>query len=217
MNKLKEWKKKSFRKPLLLKGTHQVGKTYILQAFGKQCFSRCHLVNFEKETEAARIFEKDLKPDRILRELAFYLNTKIDRETDVLIFDEIQACPRALTSLKYFAEDRPEMALCAAGSLLGLKLADGSFPVGKVDMMTLYPMAFSGFLRAIGDDRSLDILENVTAASEIPDIAHRHLWEQLKIYFVTGGLPEVVATFCRHQDDLFMALREVREKQQEAH
>ena len=113
---LNDWKSSANRKPLILRGARQVGKTYILKEFGMAAFPRCHYVNFEKDERLGRIFEQDLKPDRILDELQFYLDQLIDRRQDLVIFDEIQRYPKALTSLKYFSEDMPELALCAAGS-----------------------------------------------------------------------------------------------------
>ncbi len=123
ITELKSWKNRSDRKPLVLKGARQVGKTYLLETFGKECFSRYHILNFEKNEKLGRIFEEDLDPNRIVQELSFHLDSAIDIGNDLLIFDEIQHCSKALTSLKYFCEDMPELALCAAGSIFCL-----SFP-----------------------------------------------------------------------------------------
>lgn len=122
-------------------------------------FPQYHLINFEKEPGLNRIFELDLKPQRILEELSFHFGKTIDISRDLLIFDEIQACPLALTSLKYFQEDMPTLALCAAGSILGLHLTPVSFPVGKVDMLTLHPMSFEEFLMGIDDEKGLHALK----------------------------------------------------------
>jgi len=212
-NKLIEWKNKKDRKPLVLKGARQVGKTYILQVFGKECFSRVHYLNFEKHKQLAEIFAGDLIPQNILRDLSFYLNAPINQENDLIVFDEIQNAPRALTSLKYFQEELPELAICAAGSLLGIQLSDESFPVGKIEFLHMFPMSFEEFLEGTGEVKSFEFLQNRKKTETIPQIVHTHLWEQLKIYFVTGGLPEIVKTFREYKDDLFAAMQKVREKQ----
>ncbi len=212
-NNLIKWKNKKDRKPLILKGARQVGKTYILQAFGKECFSQVHYLNFEKYKQLSGIFEGDIIPLNILRDLSFYLNTSINKENDLVIFDEIQNVPRALTSLKYFQEELPELAICAAGSLLGVQLSDESFPVGKVEFLNMFPMSFEEFLEGTGDTKSFEFLRGRKKAEAIPQIIHVHLWEQLKIYLVIGGLPEIVKTFVEYKDDLFIALQKVREKQ----
>ncbi len=212
-SKLVEWKNKKDRQPLILKGARQVGKTYILQAFGKECFSQVHYLNFEKYKQLAKIFEGDIIPQNILRDLSFYLNAPIDKENDLIIFDEIQNVPRALTSLKYFREELPELAICAAGSLLGIQLSDESFPVGKVEFLNMFPMSFEEFLEGVGDTKSFEFLHGREKNDVIPQVIHAHLWEQLKIYFVVGGLPEIVKTFREYKDDLFIALQKVREKQ----
>ncbi len=212
-NNLIEWKNKKDRKPLILKGARQVGKTYILQAFGKECFSQAHYLNFEKYKQLSRIFEGDIIPRNILRDLSFYLNTSINKENDLVIFDEIQNVSRALTSLKYFQEELPELAICAAGSLLGVQLSDESFPVGKVEFLNMFPMSFEEFLEGMGDTKSFEFLRGRKKAEAIPQVIHAHLWEQFKIYLVVGGLPEIVKTFVEYKDDLFITLQKVREKQ----
>ena len=215
LKKLLTWSKNPGRKPLLLHGVRQVGKTYLLQELGAKHFPQTHYFNFEKQASLHDIFKLDLDPKRLLRELRFYSNKKIDEKNDLIIFDEIQACPLALTSLKYFQEEIPELALACAGSLLGLSLGHGSFPVGKVDMLTLHPLSFYEFLMAIDDEKSLAILRDINLERAIPEIVHQHLWEQLKIYFVVGGLPEAVRTYKHNRDDLFSAFNAVRIKQQE--
>ncbi len=211
--KLLAWKVKKNRHPLIIKGVRQVGKTYILKEFGQNHFPRYHYVNFEEDEQAARIFEQDLSPKRTLDELSFYLSSSIDIENDLVIFDEIQACPRALTSLKYFSEKLPQLTVCSAGSLLGLYFGSSSFPVGKVDVMEMYPMSFEEFLSGIEETRSYDYLTGCTLNTKIPEIVHSRLWELLKIYFITGGLPEVIRIYHENKDDLYKALQMVREKQ----
>lgn len=207
------WKEKKGRKPLLLKGTRQVGKTYLLKELGKNVFPRYHYLNFEENSRLASVFEADLSPERILKELSFQLDASIDPRKDLLIFDEIQECPRALTSLKYFAETMPELALCGAGSLLGIKLADASFPVGKVEFLDLYPLSFEEFLQGIEDTRAISFLQEYRLQEPIPEVVHSHLWSRLLHYFVVGGLPEAVNTFREHQDDSYTAMEKVRKLQ----
>ena len=138
--KLQEWMPKGHRKPLMLRGVRQCGKTYLLQHFGKNECTNVHCFNFEKEPDLAKIFESNLAPQNLINLLSFHRNTPIDIAKDLIIFDEIQAAPRALTSLKYFHEEMPELALCCAGSLLGIKLNHESYPVGKVQTGYLYPL-----------------------------------------------------------------------------
>ena len=213
MDRLLDWKRSKDRKPLIFKGVRQVGKTYLLKEFGKLSFSRVHYVNFEKTPRLSKIFEPDLVPQRILNELSFHLDCPIDIENDFVIFDEIQEVPKALTSLKYFQEECPELAICGAGSLLGIHLNSGSFPVGKVTFLTLRPMSFEEFLMATGDEKSLQIIRNLPKVNSIPEIVHEHLWNELKRYFVVGGLPEVVSCYLENKENLFLALQSVRGKQ----
>lgn len=215
INKLMQWQQSATRKPLLLNGVRQVGKTHLLRHFGAAHFPQTHYFNFEKDAALHTIFTPDLDPKRIVRDLSFRLDKPIHPEKDLVIFDEIQACPLALTSLKYFQEDMPTLAVASAGSLLGLSLGHGSFPVGKVDMLTLHPLSFYEFLDAVGDQKSLSFLEKLTSGATLPDIVHQHLWEQLKIYFVVGGLPEAVNIFVQNKNDLYTALQSVRIKQKE--
>ena len=207
------WKAKKGRKPLILKGARQVGKTYTLKEFGKKAFPRFHYVNFESDLSLGKLFEKDLKPKRILQDLSFYLDTSIDIKRDLIIFDEIQNVKGAITSLKYFAEEMPELAICGAGSLLGLSLGESSFPVGKVDFLSLSPFSFEEFLRALSDEKSLQVLSEFKFLKPLSDFAHEHLWERLKLYFIIGGLPEAVLTYVDGQADSFEALISVRKKQ----
>ena len=212
---LKKWKRKKNRKPLIVKGVRQTGKTYILKKFAESDFTAFHYLNFEHNQRAAHVFEQDLDPKRILQDLSFLLDTPIDIKNDLLIFDEIQACPAALTSLKYFSEQLPELALCCAGSLLGLHLGEAAFPVGKVDFFHMRPLCFNEFLRANSDKKSLYYLDKITQKDGISNIIHEHLWQQFKIYLVTGGLPEVVQTYLENKQDLYRALTQVRKKQNE--
>lgn len=215
LQKLLEWKEKKQRKPLIIRGVRQTGKTYTLKEFGKQYFKKMHYINFENNPEAANLFSKNFEPKRILIDLSFLLDTSINTHQDLVIFDEIQACPAALTSLKYFSEQLPELALCCAGSLLGLHLGESSFPVGKVDFLHMRPLCYREFLDAIDDQKALLLLDSLTEQSSLSDIVHEHLWQQFKIYLITGGLPEVVQTYLDNQHDMYSALKLVRQKQTE--
>jgi uncharacterized protein len=214
LQKLLEWKNKQDRKPLILKGVRQVGKTYLLKEFGKAFFTKYHYINFERNPNLFEIFSKNLDPRRIVEDLSFHLNKKIDINNDLLIFDEIQECPKALTSLKYFQEELPELNLCSAGSLLGIYLGDASFPVGKVDMITLYPMSFTEFLKANNEEQLLNVINNFGKEKSISETAHKLIWEKLKHYFITGGMPEIVSVYCKYKKDPFKAFIEVRKKQE---
>lgn len=208
------WKNKPNRKPLILKGVRQTGKTYVLKEFGRSHFSAVHYINFENNPKAGAIFKTGFDPSKILTDLSFIVEQPIDIKNDLLIFDEIQECPPALTSLKYFAEDLPELAVCCAGSLLGLHLSETSFPVGKVDFFHMRPMCFAEFLNAAGESQLLQVL-NQCSNNSISEVVHERLWQKLKIYFITGGLPEVVKTYIENQNNLYQALTAVRENQQE--
>ena len=161
LQELVKWKEKADRKPLILRGARQVGKTWLLKDFGAKYFEDVCYVNFEQKDTLSIIFEGVLSPKRIIEQLSLYHAKKIQPEKTLVIFDEVQEMPRALTSLKYFAEEAPEYAICCAGSLLGVALHKGtSFPVGKVDFLDLYPLSFQEFLLANGEQMLVEsILE----------------------------------------------------------
>ena len=207
---LRVWRTKSTRKPLLLQGARQVGKTYSLREFGKAQFPKHHYINFEEQATFISAFTGDLSPDRIVQDLALLLNTPIDRQADLLIFDEIQQCPRALTSLKYFAEQMPELAVCAAGSLLGVHLGESPFPVGKVDELRMDPLTFEEFLMAGVNPMLQEAFAAIHELAPLSEALHAQLWGEFKLYLATGGLPEVVSGFMQKRDDLFAAFQEVR-------
>ncbi len=216
MRELTAWKKQASRKPILMKGARQVGKTYLLKQFGKEAFERCHYLNFEEDDRLARFFARDLKPRRILDDLSFYLDTPIrDTSEELLILDEIQRCPRALTSLKYFCEEMPGLPVCAAGSLLGLELGGEAFPVGKVHTVDLKPMRFDEFLQGVGEDRLYDSLNRHSVGDVFSEAAHDRLWEQWKRFLLVGGLPEAVDAFRQNQSTLHEAVTEVRRIQRQ--
>jgi predicted AAA+ superfamily ATPase len=207
---LHAWMLQKSRKPLLLHGARQVGKTYSLKEFGKTRFPRYHYINFEEHPRFIPVFDRDLEPARILQDIALILGAPIDRQTDLLIFDEIQQCPLALTSLKYFAETMPELAVCAAGSLLGVHLGESSFPVGKVDELHMAPMTFEEFIMAGNNPMIHSAFTSIDKLSPLSDTLHMKLWEEFKLYLATGGLPEAVMVFQRRRNDLFAAFEEVR-------
>lgn len=210
------WSSSSDRKPLLLFGARQVGKTYALKQLGKQAFDSYVHVDFSKDASAAHIFDGSLEPSRLVRAIEAYSRTTIMPKHTLLILDEIQLCERALTSLKYFCEDAPEYAVACAGSLLGVKLRErGSFPVGKVDMLSMHPMSFEEYLWACGDGRMSDLIaEHALTLDAFP--FHEEAFRRYRQYLLVGGMPDVVKRFVSHQGSgSFTAYEEVRNKQEE--
>ncbi len=193
-----KWKESKRRKPLILRGARQVGKTWVLQEFGKRYFSDCLYVNFERQEEYKQFFQTTKDVNRILQNLSMACGKKITTDT-LIIFDEIQACEEALNSLKYFCEDAPEYYVASAGSLLGLKLSQG-FPVGKVDFLEMGAMSFEEFLLANGDENLHDYINSIEEISAIPDAFFNPLVEKLKMYFITGGMPEAVSVWTQDRD-----------------
>lgn len=194
INKLLVWKEAENRKPLILNGARQVGKTYILQEFGKRHYDSMAYANLDGNSEAAQVFEKDYDTRRIIRSLSALLHVHIEPERTLIILDEVQECPAALNALKYFCEEAPEYHIAVAGSLLGISLHGGtSFPVGKVDMIKMYPMDFDEFLSAIGEEPLSELLRarDITA---IDTLASRFT-ECLRQYYFTGGMPAVVKEY----------------------
>lgn len=211
--KLQEWFASSERKPLILKGARQVGKTFVVTEFGKAHFEKFHFFNFEENRDLHSIFEKNLDPKRILDELSYVNQSPINHEKDLVFFDEIQECPKAVTSLKYFCENIPSLPLIAAGSLLGIKLSEESFPVGKIDFLHLYPMSFREFLVANDDEMLLKVYDAASIDSPIPEMAHQKLWEELLNYYVTGGMPQIVQAYLNKKSNKLEAFEEVRRLQ----
>ena len=209
--KLLQWKASSRRKPLLLQGARQTGKTFILKEFGRSEYRNTIYCNFEENSGLDRLFQNDLNPDRILADLAIYLNLEIRPESDLVIFDEIQISNRALNSLKYFAEQQADVHMVAAGSLLGVKMSGpGSFPVGKVNFLHLYPMTFLEFLVAMKESRYRKLLENADPSVPLTEAFHIHLIDLLRHYYFVGGMPEAVKHFAANGNS-----RDIREIQQE--
>ncbi|MBL8028585.1 MAG: ATP-binding protein [Fibrobacteres bacterium] len=194
--RLIEWKIKSNRKPLILEGARQTGKTYILKEFGKKEFKKLIYCNFEQDPNLKTFFESSLTPKKIIESLSIYFDADIKPDEALIFFDEIQESNLALNSLKYFCEDAPEYAVVAAGSLLGVKMSvPKSFPVGKVELMQLYPMNFSEFLQAYGKERYLNMLGNTDSVEPFPELLHNELCDILRKYYFVGGMPEAVSEF----------------------
>jgi predicted AAA+ superfamily ATPase len=195
-----KWRNKKNRLPLILKGARQVGKTWLLNEFGKVAFDDVLYINFENAPGLKEAFDGDISPQRILDLLGALHGKRIQPEKTLMIFDEVQEIPRALTALKYFAENAPEYVICCAGSLLGVALHSGtSFPVGKVDFLTLQPFCFEEFLLANNEEALVDFVRN-DGIREIPKAIAEKLTDYLKIYFVVGGMPGVVASWIGTRD-----------------
>jgi len=206
---LKHWKASSRRKPLIINGARQVGKTYALKHFGSKEYQRVAYFNFEKDKQLASYFQASIEPKQLIKTLTIHSDVDIEPENTLLIFDEIQECPRALNSLKYFCEEANDYHIAAAGSLLGVKTANSEgFPVGKVNFLNLYPFSFFEFLVATGNERLRLYLEEITEFEPIPNGLHEKLIELLKYYFFIGGMPEVLAEYIRFEN--LEAVREVQ-------
>ena len=198
---LLKWKNSSMRKPLILKGARQTGKTYILKEFGKFEYENVHYFNFEENPDIRTIFDLNLNPIRIIQDLSIYANSKIRPQTDLIIFDEIQASPQALNSLKYFQESANNYHIIAAGSLLGIKLSSPcSFPVGKVNFLDLFPLSFLEYLDAINESRYRKMLENLNTIEPISETFHNELISHLRKYYLIGGMPEALKCYITTQD-----------------
>lgn len=198
---LKKWKNSPYRKPLVLQGARQTGKSWIVEKFGKTMFSNYVCINFDGESELKADFAKTKDPKRIIRLLSQISGEEIKPHKTLIFLDEIQECNDALNSLKYFCEQTPEYAIICAGSLLGvaMKRIGSSFPVGKVDFMTLYPIAFKEFLRAYNPKQE-SFLSSIDCYESIPEVIHSQLVESYKIYLTCGGMPEAVSRYLDTKD-----------------
>ena len=195
------WKEQPNRKPLVLKGVRQCGKTYILKEFGREYYKDVAYFNFEETRSLSSLFEQDYDVKRILFELGLFLGRTITPGNTLIILDEIQECPRAITALKYFCENAPEYHVACAGSLLGLAIHENqSFPVGKVYIRTLYSMSFYEFLSATGDEALADYLTSFQSGSSVSELIGGKLRTALKQYYVVGGMPEAVSVWCETGD-----------------
>jgi len=205
LNDLVKWKESKYRKPLILKGVRQVGKTWILKEFGRKYYEDTAYFNFDENIEYKQFFEMTRDVRRIIQNLTFASGQIIKPESTLIIFDEIQDCPDVINSLKYFCENAGEYHIVCAGSLLGIALAKpSSFPVGKVDFLEISPMSFSEFLIANGDRNIFDYLRSVDSISPIPDAFFNPLYEKLKMYYITGGMPESVKMWTQERSTELM-------------
>ena len=199
IEKLYKWKNNKRRKPLIIEGARQVGKTWLMKEFGKQAYADTVYINFDSNSRMADLFSADLDTDRLIMGLELYAGRKINPENTLLIFDEVQEVPRALASLKYFYENAPQYHIVCAGSLLGIALHQGtSFPVGKVDFLKLYPLSFSEFLMATGNERFAELLKNQDYEM-ITSFKQTYI-DALKHYYFVGGMPEAVQSFAESKD-----------------
>lgn len=205
VNDLKKWKGSSNRMPLIIHGARQVGKTYTALSFGKEHYKSTVYFNLEDSVEVSNIFERDLNTERIIKELSAKSGQSILKGDTLIIFDEIQSCERALTSLKYFCENAPEYHIIAAGSLLGVAInrEKYSFPVGKVNMVTLYPLDFEEFLWALDKEQMVELVRNSFDTNE-PLSLHETLMDLYRTYILTGGMPQAVLEYLRERDFNFV-------------
>ncbi len=199
IEKLYKWKNSKRRKPLIIEGARQVGKTWLMKEFGKQAYADTVYINFDSNSRMADLFSADLDTDRLIMGLELYAGRKINPDNTLLIFDEVQEVPRALASLKYFYENAPQYHIVCAGSLLGIALHQGtSFPVGKVDFLKLYPLSFSEFLMATVNERFAELLKKQDYEM-ITSFKQTYI-DALKHYYFVGGMPEAVQSFAESKD-----------------
>ena len=199
IEKLYKWKNSKRRKPLIIEGARQVGKTWLMKEFGKQAYADTVYINFDSNSRMADLFSADLDTERLILGLELYAGRKINQDNTLLIFDEVQEVPRALASLKYFYENAPQYHIVCAGSLLGIALHQGtSFPVGKVDFLKLYPLSFSEFLMATGNERFAELLKKQDYEM-ITSFKQTYI-DALKHYYFVGGMPEAVQSFAESKD-----------------
>ena len=209
MEQLQKWKEKKHRKPLVIRGARQVGKTWLMKAFGAAEYESTVYINFDNNERMRNLFKGSLAADRLVTGLELYAGHKIDPSNTLLIFDEVQEVPTALTSLKYFNEDAPQYQIICAGSLLGVALHQGtSFPVGKVEFLDLYPLSFSEFLMAMGKERYVELLRQ--GDFDMATLFKQDYSDLLKQYYYVGGMPEVVQAFADNQD--FNEVREIQQR-----
>lgn len=209
LQELFRWKENKNRKPLIIEGARQVGKTWLMKEFGKTAYEDVVYVNFDSNRQMAELFSHDLNVERLIMGLELYAGRKIKADTTLLIFDEVQEVPRALSSLKYFCEDAPRYQIICAGSLLGIALHNGtSFPVGKVEFLKLYPLSFKEFLLATGRERFVKLLDG--REFDLISIFKQEYVDALKYYYYVGGMPEAVLHFSEYQD--FNEVRNIQKR-----
>lgn len=209
IERLQEWKSSKYRKPMIIEGARQVGKTWLMREFGRIAYQNVVYINFDSNSQMRELFESDLNVERIVLGLELYAGKKIDAENTLIIFDEVQEVPKALASLKYFCEDAPQYHIICAGSLLGIALHGGtSFPVGKVDFLKLYPLSFREFLMACGNERFVKLMDDGDYTM-MTSFRQTYI-DLLKQYYFVGGMPEVVLHFADNKD--FNEVREVQNR-----
>ena len=209
IEKLLKWKQNKHRKPMIIEGARQVGKTWLMKEFGQQAYADTVYINFDSNSRMAELFASDLDTERLIMGLELYAGHKIDPDNTLLIFDEVQEAPRALSSLKYFNENAPQYHIVCAGSLLGIALHQGtSFPVGKVDFMNLYPLSFREFLMANGQERFAELIDK-RDFQMITSFKLTYI-DALKHYYYVGGMPEAVQSFAENKD--FNEVREIQRR-----
>jgi len=209
MNELYQWKDSKYRKPLIIRGARQVGKTWLMREFGGLAYKNTVYINFDNNKRMEELFSTDLQVERIIIGLELYSGQKIDPANTLLIFDEVQEVPKALTSLKYFNENAPQYHIICAGSLLGVALHQGtSFPVGKVDFLDLYPLSFFEFMKAMEKERYAETL--MSGDFEMAHTFRQEYIDLLKQYYYVGGMPEAVLRFSENRD--FNEVRDVQER-----
>lgn len=199
IEELKKWKESRNRKPLIIRGARQVGKTWLMKEFGKEYYDKCAYINFDDNTRMNKLFEEDFDLDRIIQGLKIESGVNIEPENTLIILDEIQETPKALKALKYFCENANQYHIISAGSLLGVSIHEGvSFPVGKVDFLNLTPLSFFEFMKAIGEEDLLQLLKNNDF--DMMNVFSSKLKEYLKLYFYIGGMPEAVNSYIEDKD-----------------
>ena len=209
IGELKKWKEKKNKKPMIIRGARQVGKTWLMKEFGKTAYKNCIYISFDNNQRMQELFSHDLDIERIITGIELYAGQKIDPKNTLLVFDEIQEVPMALTSLKYFNENAPQYQIVAAGSLLGVALHPGtSFPVGKVEFMDLYPLNFKEFMMAMGKEKYVEQMEQ--GKFDMVTTFKQTYIDMLKYYYFVGGMPEVVLNFAENTD--FNESREIQER-----
>ncbi len=209
MEQLRNWKVKKRRKPLIIRGARQVGKTWLMKEFGAAAYENVVYVNFDNNERMKNLFEGSLEVERLITGLELYAGHKIDPDNTLLIFDEVQEVPKALTSLKYFNEDAPQYQIVCAGSLLGVALHQGtSFPVGKVEFLDLYPLSFFEFLMAMGKEQYVELLQK--GDFDMATTFKQDYIDLLKHYYYVGGMPEAVQAFVDNRD--FNEVREIQQR-----
>lgn len=214
MEQLQKWKTKKRRKPLIIRGARQVGKTWLMKEFGNREYGSTVYINFDNDQRMKNLFEGSLEIERLIIGLELYAGHKIDPDDTLLIFDEVQEVPRALTSLKYFNEDAPQYQIICAGSLLGVALHQGtSFPVGKVEFLDLYPLSFFEFMMAMDKERYVELLRK--GDFDMATAFKQDYIELLKHYYYVGGMPEAVQSFADNRD--FNEVREIQRRILEAY